>query len=535
MANTPEDLPPAALRPAAGDQDRGFFGHPRGLRVLFFSEGFERFSYYGMRAILVAFLAAAVANGGMGFDETTAGNIYAIYGSMVYLFGIPGGWIADKFLGLRRSVFIGGVLIMCGHICLAIPIHSTFFFGLALIVLGTGLLKPNISAIVGKLYCAADPRRDSGFTIFYMGINLGAFLAPFACSFLAQHSAFGNFLESVGIPRSAGWHFGFGMAAIGMAFGLIQYVLGGHLMGEAGLEPVQPKNEAEARRNKKILAAILGAVVGVPLLIAALHFAGVNVTIAALANAQGLLLTVITLGVFGGLFLMPHWTRDERRRLLVILVLLFGAAVFWSFSEQAASTLSLFAVKYAEPTLFGIEFPAGWYQSWNSLFIVTLAPLFAWLWLRLGNHNPSSPTKFGIAMLFVMAGFLVMAPASRIVEGGVQVTGYYLVLLYFLHTCGELCLSPVGLSSMSRLAPASISGMVMGIWFLGSSVGNYMAGRATGLYASMMKQEGGMGDFFLVMSALPLAVAIIFFVLTRPIKRMVARTEAEKAAAGAEV
>jgi len=531
MANTPDDVPPAALRPAAADTDRGFFGHPRGLRVLFFSEMWERFSFYGMRAILVLYLTATIKNGGLGFDKATGGNVLALYGSMAYLAGIPGGWIADKFLGLRRSVFIGGCLIMFGHICLAIPSTNTFFFGLALVVLGTGLLKPNISAIVGKLYTKEDTRRDSGFTIFYMGINIGAFLAPLVCGFLAEHRAFGNFLESMGIARHHSWHFGFGMAAIGMAFGLIQYVVGGHLMGDAGVKPVPAATPEQARRNRKILVAILAAVFGVPALIGALHMAGVNITIADLANAQGLLLTLITLGVFGGLFLMPHWTRDERRRLVVVLLLWFGAAVFWSIFEQAASTLSLFAAEHTtgapkNPTLLGFEFPASWYQSFNSIFIIILAPLFAWIWLKLGHRNPSSPAKFGIAMILVMAGFLVMVPAARIVEGGAQATGMFLVLLYLLHTCGELCLSPVGLSSMTKLAPASISGMVMGIWFLGSSVGYYIAGRATGLYASMK-----MSDFFLVICVLPAVAAIIFFVLNRPIQRMLARTEAEKAAA----
>jgi POT family proton-dependent oligopeptide transporter len=532
MATPPDDLPPAALRPAAADLDRGFFGHPRGLRILFFSEMWERFSFYGMRAILILYLTATIKEGGMGFDKATGGDILALYGSLVYLSGIPGGWIADKFLGLRRAVFIGGFLIMCGHICLAVPSHTSFFFGLGLIVLGTGLLKPNISAIVGKLYSKEDTRRDSGFTIFYMGINLGAFLAPLICGFLAEHTLFRDFLESIGLDRYSSWHFGFGMAAIGMGFGLVQYVLGGHLMGEAGLKPVPVANPEQAARNKKILVAILVGVFGVPLGIWALHAAGVGVTIHRLANAQGLLLILTVVGVFGGLFLMPHWTRDERRRLLVILLLWFGATVFWSIFEQAASTLSLFASDHTtgapdHPTLLGIDFPASWYQAANSLFIILLAPVFAWIWVKMGARNPSSPAKFGIGMLLVMAGFLVMVPAAKIVEGGAQATGMFLMLLYLLHTCGELCLSPVGLSSMTKLAPASISGMVMGIWFLGSACGYYLAGRATALYSSMK-----MSDFFLVISGLPLVAAVIFFSLNGPIRRMLARTEAEKAAAG---
>ncbi len=266
----------------------------------------------------------------------------------------------------------------------------------------------------------------------------------------------------------------------------------------------------------------------------ALHSAGVGITIHRLANVQGLVLLLTVLGVFGGLFLMPHWTRDERRRLLVIMLLWFGATVFWAIFEQAASTLSLFAKNHTtgapgNPTLLGFAFPASWYQAANSLFIIVLAPVFAWIWIKLGSRNPSSPAKFGVAMLLVMAGFLVMWPAARIVEGGAQATGMFLILLYLLHTCGELCLSPVGLSSMTKLAPASISGMVMGIWFLGSACGYYLAGRATALYSSMK-----MSDFFLIISGLPLVAAVIFFALTGPIRRMLARSEAEKAAAEAQ-
>ena len=524
----PGDPSSSALRPPG---DTAFFGHPRGLSTLFFSEGWERFSYYGMRAILILFMIAPVAAGGLGFSAAKAGLIYGIYTSMVYLLGVPGGWIADKFLGLRYAVLWGGVLIMLGHISLAYPAMPTFYAGLALVMIGTGLLKPNISAMVGQLYAADDPRRDSGFSIYYMGINLGALLAPLIVSYLAEPGSFRTFLETVGIPGTASWHFGFGMAAVGMALGLIQYVAGWSKLGDAGARPPRPASEVQARRNRLILIGILVAVFLVPAAIGVLAASDVLIVNEGRIGVWfSTLLLVLVFGLFGGLFGLGTWTTDERRRLLVVLLLFFGAVVLWAVFEQAGSTLTLIAAKETDLDMGWITLRAGWFQSINAAFVVLLAGVFAWFWLklvRLGIHL-SAPAKFGIGLVLLAAGLLVMVPGAQMAAEGTKISPMWLVGVYLLHTLAELCISPVGLSSMTRLAPAAISGMVMGIWFLGAAVGNYIAGRMGGLYGSMPT-----ADLLLYQVALPLGAAVVFFALARPIRRMLKRTSDENAAAAA--
>jgi proton-dependent oligopeptide transporter, POT family len=497
--------------------DTAFFGHPRGLSTLFFTEMWERFAYYGMRAILILFMTASLADGGLGFDVGRAGAVYGTYVALVYMLSLPGGWVADKILGLRKSVLLGGVLIMLGQMCLATPGASLFYPALAFIILGTGLLKPNVSAIVGDLYGRDDHRRDAGFSIFYMGINLGAFLSPLVVSTLAQSPWFKGVLSSMGIAPETSWHWGFGVGALGMFFGLIQYVLGWKHLGDAGARPsIDPASSAgqAARRQIWIGAAVLVAVVG---LVAYLVRSGV-VSVESVTNAFSWLYAVIVVAFFVWLFAFGEWSRDERKRLVVIVVLFAGAAIFWSAFEQAASTLNLFARDNTNNSIFGFSFPSGAFQSVNALMIIALAPVFAWFWVRLGNHDPSSPTKFAFGLLFVGLGFAVMIGAAQAAAGGARVSPMWLTVTYLLHTIGELCLSPVGLSSMTRLAPDRVKGMMMGVWFLAASVGNLIAGRVAGLYQSF-----SLSQLFGAVTAFAIVASLVMFALVAPIRRMLER------------
>jgi POT family proton-dependent oligopeptide transporter len=512
----PED----SVKPLHPPAHRDWFGHPRGLSTLFFSEMWERFSYYGMRALLMLFMVAPTDLGGFGFSAAKAGIIVGMYTAMVYLAGVAGGWLADKFLGLRTAVLYGGIGIMSGHIALALPWVNTFYVGLVLIILGTGLLKPCISTLVGKLYSAEDPRRDSGFSIYYMGINLGALAAPFVCGYLAQGESFRAFLTTVGLSSHASWHFGFGAAAVGMGLGLVQYVIGWRYLPESAARPTPPRDAAEATHNRQILVFVLLGIFGVPALLGGLGAAGViDITAERLGDWTGILLILLVIGVFGGLFLSKKFSSPERRRLVVVMLLFFGAAVFFSCFEQAASTMSLFADRSTRNEIFGWAFPSSFWQSVNAAFVIMLAPVFAWLWLKLAkvHKDPSSPAKFGIAMVLVALSFLVMVPATRMVvaDPTVQVSPIWLLSLYFIQTCAEMCLSPVGLSSMTKLAPVSIGGMVMGIWFLGASVGNYLAGKVASQYENIPLDK-----IFIYVAIVPLVAAVLLFSLVKPIRRM---------------
>jgi POT family proton-dependent oligopeptide transporter len=477
--------------------DTAFFGHPRGLSVLFFTEMWERFSYYGMRALLLLYMTAPLAAGGLAFDAAQGGAIYGLYTSMAYMAALPGGWIADRLIGQRRAVLYGGLIIASGHFSMAVPSMVTFYLGLVLIVIGTGLLKGNVSVIVGQLYSAEDQRRDAGFSIFYMGINLGAFLAPLVCGYLGQRVS---------------WHMGFAAAGFGMAIGVVQYVLGSRHLGDKGLHPV-PAASPEADAALRSKAALWGglflavlAVVGVGGYTGALPITAVGV-----ADAAGVLLLLSTV-VFVWLFTSGEWTPAERKRLVVIAVLFLASALFWSVFEQAGSTLNLFADRSTRNELFGLPFPSSWFQSLNSFFIFTLAPVFAWLWLRLAVRGlePSSPAKFVLGLVFVGLGFVILVAAARLAEQGVLVSPLWLTATYLLHTIGELCLSPVGLSAMTRLAPARIAGLVMGVWFLGTSVGNFIGGRAAGFYESMALPTlfGSVGGFAILAGLILLAFVV---------------------------
>lgn len=437
--------PPAVTSHA----DRGWFGHPRGLSTLFFTEMWERFSFYGLRALLVFYMTASAAQGGLGFPTERATSILGWYGFGVYAAAIPGGWIADRFLGQYRSVFVGGVIIALGHFSLAMPSVTTFYLGLCLIVIGTGLLKPNISTMVGALYDQDDERRDAGFSIFYMGINLGAFLAPLVVGTLGQR---------------VDWHVGFACAGVGMTLGLIQYVAG----------------------KQRLLPA--------------LERIGQSATRSAISAE-------------------PWWrfTRDEWGRVGAIAVFFLFSCIFWAAFEQAASSLNLFADRFTRLRLFGFEFPSTWFQSLNSMFMIFgLAPLLAWLWIRLGPRQPSSPVKFAFGLLFAGLGFALLVPAAKLAqEQGVLVSPWWLVGVYFLHTIGELCLSPVGLSIVTKLAPARIVGSMMGLWFLSIAVGNKMAGWVAGYFERMPLPQ-----LFGAVAATTIVAAVMLLLITRPIKKL---------------
>jgi len=498
-------------------RDTRFFGHPRGLSTLFFTEMWERFSYYGMRALLILFMTASVATGGLGFDTAKAGAIYGTYVALAYLTSLPGGWIADRFLGQRRSTLYGGVVIMLGHMSLAIPSRVTFYLGLLLVVTGTGLLKPNVSTMVGELYGRDDERRDAGFSIFYMGINLGAFTAPLLCGWLAQSGQFRGILASFGISPATSWHWGFAMAAVGMFFGLVQYLAGWKYLGEAGMYPVRPESsESYARQRRQLTIGL--AVVGVVIALLAAGAATGMVTAEGVANGVGVFLLVTTVLFFVWLFTVAKWTREERNRLVVVLVLFLAASVFWSVFEQAGSTLNLFADRDTRTEAFGYDFPPSWFQSLNSLFLILLAPVFAWIWIKLGKKDPTSPTKFTLGLVFVAAGFAILVFAAKQAEQGVLVSPLWLTATYLLHTIGELCLSPVGLSAMTRLAPARIAGLTMGVWFLATSVGNYLGGRVGGLYESF-----SLPGLFGAVAIFALGAGLLLALLIRPIRRMLER------------
>jgi POT family proton-dependent oligopeptide transporter len=491
---------------ALAAHDRAFFGHPRGLSTLFFTEMWERFSYYGMRALLLLFMTAPVASGGLGFDAAQGGAIYALYTSMVYMMTLPGGWIADRFIGQRRAVLYGGILIASGHFSMAVPTLATFYLGLFLIVIGTGLLKGNVSVIVGALYSPEDKRRDAGFSIFYMGINMGAFFSPLVCGYLGQR---------------VNWHLGFASAGVGMVFGLIQYVAGSRYLGEVCSKPAPAGSPEEAATLRRRALTIGGVLVAAVLLFGVATLSGaLPVTATQVADAAGYFLLFLTVGFFGWLFSSSGWTREERHRLYAIGALFLAAGIFWSVFEQAGSTLNLFADRNTRTELLGMPFPSSWFQSQNSLFLWMLAPVFAWLWIRLGsaNREPSSPAKFAIGLVFVGLGFAILIPPAQLAQQGVQVSPMWLTMTYVLHTVGELCLSPVGLSAMTKLAPARIAGLVMGIWFLATSVGNYIGGRVSGFYESFP-----LPSLFMAVTVFGIDAGLVMFALTPPIKRLMGR------------
>jgi proton-dependent oligopeptide transporter, POT family len=496
------------------DKDRAFFGHPAGLSTLFFTEMWERFSYYGMRAFLIFYMTAKITEGGRGMSDVTAGLVIGLYTSSVYLLSLPGGWIADRFIGQRKAVTYGGIGIMLGNALLAVPSDGLFFAGLALAALGTGLLKPNVSTIVGQLYKPEDNRREAGFTIYYMGINIGAFFAPTACGFLAQSETFQHFLADHAINPGYCWNFAFGAVALGMLAGLVQYVLGSARLAGAGEHPTVPSDPAKASRDRRVLGAIIGGLAVIAIVCLVFRDA---LTEDLVGNVVPVMLAIISIGLFYGLY---RSARDsgERKRVIAMIPLFIGGIAFFAIFEQASSTLNLFALRNTQPDALGIMIPS-YYQSVNSVFIIVLAPVFAWMWIALGRakKEPTSVNKFGIGMLLIAVAFVVMLPTLSAEAAGQRVSGFYLIALYFFYTCSELCISPVGLSSMSRLAPRRLAGMVMGTWFLATSVGNFLAGQAAGFSATR-----GHAFLYYTVIALSVVVAVALFAVAPVIRRMLA-------------
>ena len=460
----------------AAASDTSFFGHPRGLSTLFFAEMWERFSYYGLRPLLVLFMAAAITDGGFGFERTQASAIVGIYAACVYLASLPGGWVADRLLGLQRAILIGAVLISCGHISIGLSAFAhgklPFFMGLILIVLGTGLLKPNISAIVGDLYPEGGARRDAGFSIFYMGINIGAFFGQIVTGYLGE---------------KVGWHFGFGAAGVGMLFGLTVFALfAKKTLGGIGTQPKRDPNPAvQARQERTVKLALLIGLAILAMVIVLTATGAVTIDAQVIGQYMAYLLVGLAVAFFAYLFVAGGLTGDEKKRCAVIFVLFVFAACFWAAFEQAPTSLNLFAADFTNRTFFGFEVPALWFQSINAAFIILLAPAFAALWVGLAKRgiDPSSPTKFMFGLLLAGIGFLVMIPpANAIVDGGglIKVSAWWLTISYLFQTFGELALSPVGLSSMTKLSPRRYVGQMMGIWFLASAVGNLIAGLVGG-------------------------------------------------------
>ena len=488
---------PDANRPET-PQDRSFFGHPRGLATLFFTEMWERFSYYGMRALLILFMTTAAAEGGLGFDPATAGAVYGLYTAAVYLMALPGGWLADRLIGQQQAVLIGGTLIACGHFTLAVPGLTSFYLGLVLIVLGTGLLKPNISTIVGGLYSPEDTRRDAGFSIFYMGINVGGFLAPLVCGYLGE---------------AIDWHLGFGAAGVGMVLGLIQYVAGRKHLGDAGrgLIPGARQGRREAYRWLRLGATIAAAVA----LVAA--SGAVSITAVALANASIVVIASLAALFFVYMFAGGGLDRGEQRRLGAIAILFVFSVLFWTGFEQGGSSFNIFARDMTDRVILGWEFPASWFQFVNSAFVILLVPVFAALWLRLGKRQPAVPVKFAFGLILLGAGFAVLTQGAKLAADGGKVGLGWLVTVYLLHTCGELCLSPVGLSTVTRLAPPRFVSQLMGVWFMSISLGNLIAGQLAGGIATWP-----MSQIFFWIFAVTTAGGLLLAVFQGTVRRLMA-------------
>lgn len=433
--------------------EKTFFGHPRGLATLFMTEMWERFSFYGMRALLPLYL---VSGSGLDMNLTTSTAIYSIYMAMVYLLAMPGGWFGDRVWGPRRTVTVAASVIMVGHLTLALPGSGSFFAGLALVALGSGLLKANISTMVGHLYDGPDdPRRDGGFTVFYMGINLGAFAAPLIIGTIGE---------------KVNWHLGFALAAAGMALGLIQFLIGTrHLDPRSSVVP-EPLSAAErAATLRKGLLWLAAAVVFYGVLVATdvytLNWALVPITVAGL---------IIPVAVLVRIKRDRELTKTEQSKMSGYIWFFVAAAVFWMIYDQGGSTLSLFGKSSTTNSVLGLDFPTSWYQTINPVIIMALAPVVAWIWLALNRRGkePSTVVKFGSGLFLVGVSFLVFMLPLTMASDGDKVSPMWLVSIYFLQTVGELCLSPVGLSVTTKMAPAKYGSQMMGVWFLAVTAGD---------------------------------------------------------------
>lgn len=487
---------------AAGELagDRAFFGHPRGLMTLFTTELWERFSYYGMRAILLYYLTDSVANGGLGIAERTGLALVSIYGTSVYLLSVIGGWVADRLIGARRSTLIGGIIIAAGHVFLALPSAPTSYLGIALVAFGTGLLKPNVSSMVGDLYARDDPRRDSGFSIFYMGINIGSFTAPFL----------------VGAARAwGGYHAGFLVAAVGMGIALVFFVAGGKYLGRAGgsaPNPIRPEERPKLVRGFGLLVLAVVAVVA----IAALVSGGLNLD--TFIDTMSYLAFLAPVAYFVAMYRSPKVTDAERPRVIAYIPLFVAAMLFWMIFEQAATTLAAFAQNRTELSFFGVTISPEFFQSVNPLSIIILAPVFAWIWTKTHDRPPTA-TKFAMGLGLAALSFLVMAAASAWIGDG-RAPAWVLVVVYVIQTLGELCLSPVGLAATTLLAPRAFRNQAMAVWFLAPAAGQAIT-------AQLIKATEGTSDtaYFGGIGAVALLFAVGLLALSPWVTRHIRRAD----------
>ena len=478
----------------------GFDKHPRGLAPLFLTELWERFSYYGMRALLVLFMTAPAIEGGLALATPEAARIYGNYTMAVYLLAIPGGFIADVYMGTRRAVLTGGIMIACGHFALAVPSISMFFLGLVLIALGTGLFKPSISALVGSLYATDDIRRDAGFSIFYMGINIGAFIAPLVTGFLAQSVWFKAWLAARGLDPALSWHWGFAAAGVGMVLAVASFA---RRRAEIGVEVRGNAPPDQAARHAGLV--LVGTAALLVLLV--------------LSDRDGLtwLRGIFVVVPAAAIAWFARSEQADARRIAAVFVLFLASMLFWAIFEQAGVSIALFADQLTRNEVAGFAFPSAWYQALNPLFVIMLAPVIAALWIRLGARQPSAPMKFVLGLAFLCASFLLMVPAAQLAVAG-KVSPWWLVGLFLLQTVGELCISPVGLSTMTRIAPAGWSALVLGIWFLAASWGSKLAGVLGARFSA--DAVGGLAWFFLEQALLVGVATVVLAALVPWVKRL---------------
>ena len=480
-------------------------GHPMGLFVLFFTEMWERFSYYGMRAILLLFLIDNV-RGGMGLNVADGTAIYGIYTASVYLLSLPGGWIADNVLGQRKSILYGGLIIMLGHIILAFPSGPGLFYaGLCTVSIGTGLLKPNISSVVGELYPEGGARKDAAFSIFYMGINIGSLLGISIVGYLGQ---------------KVGWHYGFGAAAVAMALGIITFrTFGQRYLGDLGNRIEQPSGvDTQSSGGGRSLLVFLAGLVGV---LATLQLTGVlNLTTAqGLAQGMGTIISLIAVSYFIYILVAGGLTVIEKKRVTVLFVFFLAAAIYWAGNEQQGSSLQIFADRYTKLSFLGWQMPSSWFQNLNPAFILIFSPILAMLWVFLANRkvNYPVPAKMATALILVGLAYLVMVVASRVALNGERTSPLYLTFTYLFFTLGELFLSPVGLSSFSKLAPKRYTSQLMGLWFIGSSLGNLIAGLFAGSFDEKNVQQ--MPQLFQSVVYFSLGFGFLLLLFVKPLKK----------------
>jgi len=477
------------------DKDASFFGQPGGLQTLFFTEMWERMSYYGMRALLVLFMTASLQEGGLALTVASATAIYGLYTGAVYFMGLPGGWISDRLLGGQKATWYGGIVIMLGHIVLAIPSTASFFIGMILVVLGTGLLKPNITAMVGQLYGPNDDRRDGGYTLYYMGINFGSIIGYLVTGYLQVE---------------AGYHWGFGAAAVGMALGLIQYRLTLPKLKGVGAKPPKRLSAAGMKRSRIVIGVLLAGLA----IITALALNGIIIIDPiVVASNVAIVFTVIFFGYYASIFLFGKLTKNEMKRLGALFLVCIASTMFWAGFEQAGSSFNLFARDLTDRMVGSFEIPTTWFQMLNSIFLVIMSPFFAALWINLSKRmiNPSYGFKSAIGLIIMATGFIVMFFASQAAASGLKVAPYWLVAVYFIHTVGELCLSPVALSAVSKLSPKRMAGQMMGIFVLTYSVGNVVAGILAG--GLDPENPAAMPELFWTIFLFGVTVGAIVFVL----------------------